>query len=81
MPNDITKRCVEPDCKETFVLTAGEVSFFEQKGWKLPRRCKKCRNRKRSESSSPFGDFARKSRYQTFYGTGKDTEKNKGRVL
>lgn len=71
MPSEIIKRCVEPDCKKEFLLTANEVEFFDKKGWKLPRRCKACRHRKRKEGKSPFGSFARKNRYETFYGKDK----------
>lgn len=66
---DITKRCVEPDCKKPFELPEKEQKFFNDKGWKLPRRCRECRARKRNESKSPFGTFARKKRYKDAYGT------------
>ena len=42
---DLDIRC--RDCDRVFVLTAGEQAFFEQKGLRLPKRCKPCRQAKR----------------------------------
>lgn len=35
------------DCGGRFVLTVGEVRFFERQGIPLPKRCAGCRARKR----------------------------------
>lgn len=44
---DLTKQCV--DCGEDWVLTAGEQRFFKMKGFDFPKRCKRCRVRKKQE--------------------------------
>lgn len=31
------------DCGDTYIFTAGEQEFFAQKGFTVPKRCKKCR--------------------------------------
>lgn len=31
------------DCHRDFIFTAGEQQFYEDKGFKEPKRCKKCR--------------------------------------
>jgi hypothetical protein len=36
------------DCKQPFVLTAGEQEWFEQRDMHMPRRCKECRARKKA---------------------------------
>ena len=38
-------------CKEQFVFTAGEQSFFEQKGFEPPKRCKTCRDKRKQTRS------------------------------
>lgn len=43
--DDRTIECA--DCKQDFVFTAGEQTYFEDKGFKPPRRCQKCRRVKR----------------------------------
>ena len=35
------------DCRTTFGISAGEVAFFEEKGFALPRRCKPCREKRK----------------------------------
>jgi hypothetical protein len=47
------KECV--DCGEEFSLSPGERRFFEEKGWTLPKRCKKCRDRRREEKERGGG--------------------------
>jgi len=60
---DITRQCIERDCGKEFIITAGEQEFFASKeGFQLPKRCKDCRDRKKRESNSPFGDAARHAR-------------------
>lgn len=34
-------KCV--DCNESFVFSAGEQSYFDNKGLTEPKRCKQCR--------------------------------------
>jgi len=46
--------CIEPDCVRTFSLTSGEVEFYAQRDFALPKRCKPCRNaRKNGKTSVP----------------------------
>jgi CxxC-x17-CxxC domain-containing protein len=45
---DIVLQCVE--CGKEFVFTAGEQSFYSEKGLlNEPRRCPDCRNRRKQE--------------------------------
>lgn len=37
------------DCKATFVFSAGEQKFFQEKGFTPPKRCKSCRAEKREK--------------------------------
>lgn len=61
---DQTHKCVERDCGKEFVITTGEQEFFARKGFTLPKRCKDCRERKKREQNSPFGEAARNMRRQ-----------------
>jgi len=40
------------DCNSPFIFTAGEQSFFEQNGFTEPKRCKVCREAKKSRQES-----------------------------
>jgi hypothetical protein len=40
-----TRQCVS--CSAEFTLTSGEISWYVQKGYPLPKRCKPCRVEKR----------------------------------
>lgn len=57
--NEIAKKCIEPDCGAAFTMTEEQVLWFEKKGFQLPKRCKECRERKKRENGSPFGEVAR----------------------
>ena len=46
MPEDQTLTCVE--CQREFEFTAGEQTFFAEKGFTPPKRCKPCRDKKRA---------------------------------
>ncbi|MFA6325414.1 MAG: zinc-ribbon domain containing protein [Candidatus Paceibacterota bacterium] len=43
-----TLTCV--DCGEDFEFTDGEEKFYEEKGFASPKRCRKCRNKKKQDS-------------------------------
>ncbi len=44
---DRTLQCL--DCKNDFIFTAGEQSFYERKGFReIPKRCKPCRDARKS---------------------------------
>ncbi len=36
------------DCGEEFTFTAGEQEFFTEKGFSDPKRCKTCRDKRKS---------------------------------
>lgn len=44
-PQDFRLKCW--DCGNRFIFTVGEQNFFKQKGLHLPKRCPKCRERRR----------------------------------
>ena len=55
----IIKTCV--DCGRTFTLTDSELAFYQEKGLSEPKRCKACRDKKKTrkvgnsiEAKSPF---------------------------
>lgn len=43
--NEVYKHCVCKDCRRDFTITMGEKVFYEDKGLKLPVRCKSCRDK------------------------------------
>ena len=43
-------KCV--DCGEVFVVTEEEKKWYEDKGFELPKRCKKCRAIKRGKNKN-----------------------------
>lgn len=67
---DIQKKCSERDCRKSFTITAGELEFFEGKGFPVPKRCKDCRERRKRENNSAFGSVARDFRNKG-YGKGR----------
>ncbi|MGN1119084.1 MAG: zinc-ribbon domain containing protein [Oscillospiraceae bacterium] len=42
--------CVQ--CHKVFELTDGEVEFYKKKGYNLPKRCKSCREKNKSEPTA-----------------------------
>ena len=50
--SDRTIQC--SDCGVDFLFTAAEQEFFEQKGFRFPRRCKECRKAKK-DGGGPGG--------------------------
>lgn len=49
MTEDLTLKC--RDCREDWVLTAGEQDFFAQRGLTQPARCKNCRAKRKAEAA------------------------------
>lgn len=47
MPGDVWMDCV--DCGEGFLFSAGEQNFFKTKGFVEPKRCPKCREKRKTE--------------------------------
>ncbi len=46
---DRTLECA--DCGRTFVFTAGEQEFYQERGFSEPRRCPSCRAARKSDRS------------------------------
>jgi len=46
------------DCHGTFVFTAGEQAFYQERGFSEPRRCPSCRSARRTNRSGGdrYGD-------------------------
>ena len=40
------------DCGRTFLLTASEQQFFQERGMNEPKRCKDCRQARKAERES-----------------------------
>lgn len=40
------------DCGRGFELTIGEIDFYKQMGFNIPRRCKSCRDRNKKYGGS-----------------------------
>lgn len=59
---DEKRMCVEKDCGREFALTQDNIKFFGDKGLVPPKRCDKCRNRRKMEARSAFGDISRDMR-------------------
>ncbi len=45
------------DCGQGFAWTAGEQSFYAQKGLSAPTRCKDCRAKKKADRAQTGGSF------------------------
>lgn len=58
----ITKKC--RDCGREFTHTDGEIDFYRSKGFKLPSRCKACRD-KRKGRQAPSSAASPTSRHTT----------------
>lgn len=43
------KDCVCQDCGTSYLFTAGEQIFYDEKGFTPPKRCKPCRDANRKE--------------------------------
>lgn len=53
---DKTLTCI--DCGNDFTFTAGEQEFYKQKGLdNEPKRCKDCRDKKKSERNTRRDNF------------------------
>ena len=59
------------DCHGTFVFTAGEQAFYQERGFSEPRRCPSCRSARRSNRSGGdrYGD-SRSGSDRTYGGSG-----------
>jgi hypothetical protein len=48
LPSAVESTCVAGGCGRTFTVTPGEVHWFASRGFALPKRCKPCRNARRT---------------------------------
>ena len=48
------KSVVCKDCGVTFDITPGEQEFYLERGWELPKRCKKCRQANKAKKKQNF---------------------------
>jgi len=49
------KKLTCSDCKQEFYYDEREATFFKQKGWDDPKRCKDCRKSKKLEREAKEG--------------------------
>lgn len=65
----VTKKCVQ--CGKEFTLSDGEVDFYIGKGLNLPKRCKQCRNKNKSQTVSTYNagaiDNKHGNSYKSYY--------------
>jgi len=47
MAGDISLQC--SDCGQDFTFTAADQSFFQERGYSTPKRCKNCRQAKKND--------------------------------
>ena len=47
MAGDIQLTC--SDCGQDFTFTAADQAFFQERGYSTPKRCKPCRQAKKSD--------------------------------
>jgi hypothetical protein len=57
-PYSESRRCI--DCTRSFEIAAGEIAFFERKGFRTPLRCPPCRKAKRE--AMEYRDLHREDR-------------------
>ena len=43
-----------PDCKQDFTFTAGEQSFYEEREYTPPKRCKPCREERKARREGRY---------------------------
>jgi CxxC-x17-CxxC domain-containing protein len=43
------KTLVCRDCGQSFVFTAGEQAFYQERGFSEPQRCKSCRDKRKAD--------------------------------
>jgi CxxC-x17-CxxC domain-containing protein len=53
--SDTTLTC--RDCGQTFVFTAGEQAFYQERGFSEPQRCPACRSKRKAERGSSSGGY------------------------
>jgi CxxC-x17-CxxC domain-containing protein len=53
--SDTTLTC--RDCGQTFVFTAGEQAFYQERGFSEPQRCPACRSKRKAERGASSGGY------------------------
>lgn len=49
------------DCSEEFTITGSEQNFYEEKGFDLPKRCKKCRDARKAANAETVKEEPKQS--------------------
>ncbi len=57
-----TITCIE--CGDSFVFTEGEQKYYEEKGFVPPKRCQKCRNKRKLEKNTGVRTYKGREGYQ-----------------
>ena len=57
-----TIKCIE--CGEDFAFTEGEQKYYEEKGFLPPKRCKKCRDKRKLEKNTGTKTYKGRESYQ-----------------
>ena len=50
MANTNVETIICKDCGESFTITADNKKWYEEMGFKLPKRCKNCRKKRRESN-------------------------------
>ena len=51
MAGDMQLTC--SDCGQDFTFTAADQTFFQERGYSTPKRCKNCRQAKKNDAGAP----------------------------
>jgi hypothetical protein len=55
MAGDLQLTC--SDCGREFTFTAADQTFFQERGYSTPKRCKPCRQAKKADQAGGGGGF------------------------
>ncbi len=61
----VWRRCACIDCGRRFNITNYEYEYYEEMGFDLPKRCKSCREAKKTRSYSSSGGYSSRTRRHT----------------
>jgi CxxC-x17-CxxC domain-containing protein len=61
MAGDLQLTC--SDCGREFTFTAADQTFFQERGYSTPKRCKPCRQAKKADQAGGGGGFGGGSSY------------------
>jgi len=55
--------CIEPDCGRDFYLSSGEIEFYVQRDFDLPKRCQPCRSARKAGKTALLVEKAQPPTY------------------